>query len=158
MLKKGVSKMAQNAITELNDNMFNLLQNECFVLLATIDHETHGPNVNAISWVNAIDTTTVRFAVGHKSRIVDNIKTDPQVNLTLFTAGSVYTISGKAQVVEDAMEGISIKLAMIEVKIDTVRDVMFYGAEIAQEPTYVKSMNQELAQKLDIEVLQALKA
>lgn len=150
--------MAQNMVTELNDVIFNLLQKEHFVLLATIDHETKGPNVNAISWVNANDSSTVYFAVGHKSRIVDNINSDPQVNLTLFASGSVYTISGKAKVVEDAIEGISIKLAKIEVKIDTVRDVMFYGAEIAQEPAYVKTMNQELAEKLDNEVLQALKA
>lgn len=145
-------------MTELNDTIFTLLQKEHFVLLATIDYETNGPNVNAISWVNAIDPTTVRFAVGHKSRIVDNIKSDPQVNLTVFAAGSVYTINGKAEVVEDAIEDISIKLAKIEVKIDAVRDVMFYGAEIAQEPTYVKTMNQELAEKLDHEVLQSLKA
>lgn len=143
---------------ELNDVLFDLLQKEYLVLLATIDHETKGPNVNAISWIHAKDRSTISFAVGHKSRIVDNIKSETQVNLTVFAENSVFTISGKATIASADMDNVSIKLAKIDVHIDAIRDVMFYGAEIAQKPTYVKTMNQELAEKLDMEVLRELKA
>lgn len=150
--------MAQTPTLEISEEIFSLLQKEYFVLLATIDYETKGPNVNAISWVHSPDKFTIRFAVGHKSRIVDNIKSEPQINLTLFASGSVFTISGKASVVEEPIDGVSIKLAKIELKVEDVREVMFYGAEIVQEPVYQKTMNQELADKLDSEVLVALKA
>ncbi len=150
--------MVTNVSTELNDVLFDRLQKEHFVLLATIDHETNGPNVNSISWVHAPNRREVRIAIGHKSRIVDNIKKNAQVNLTLIVAGTVYTVSGNASVTEDVIDGISIKLAKVEVKVESIREVMFYGAEIVQEPTYEKTMNLELADKLDKEVMQALKA
>lgn len=150
--------MATSMYNELNDALFQRLQKEHFVLFATVDHETGGPNVNAISWVHAPSRNMVRVAVGHKSRIVDNIKKNGLVNLTLIVDDTVHTISGNAVVAADAMEGVSIKLAKIEVSIDAVREVMFYGAAITQEPTYVKTMDVELAEKLDKEVLQAIKA
>lgn len=150
--------MAEAVRTKLDDEILPLLQKERFVLLATIDHETKGPNVNAISWVYAVNSTNIRFAVAHKSRIVENIKADPKVNLTFFALGSVYTVSGHAQILEEKMNGPSIHLAKIEIKVDGVRDVMFYGTRIEQEPTYVKTYDAALAEKLDKEVLSALKA
>ena len=38
------------------------------------------------------------------------------------------------------MEGIPLKLTVIEVNVQEVRDVMFYGAKLAIEPTYEKRM------------------
>jgi hypothetical protein len=45
----------------------------------------------------------------------------------------------------------------VEVDVTVVRDVMFYGAKIDQEPTYVKVYDEDAAAKLDNQVMSALK-
>lgn len=150
--------MTQSTVQLLSDDLVSRLQKEHFVLLATVDMDTSGPNVNAISWVHALNTSTIRFAVGHRSRILDNIRNNGGVNLTIFANETVYTIVGNAKVIADIIDGVTIKLAMVEILVEAVHEVMFYGAKIVQEPTYEKTMKEELAQRLDEQVLQALKA
>ena len=97
-------------------------------------------NVSAISWVYAVSETSIRFAVDQRSRIVENIRHNTGVVLTIMANESVFSISGAGEILTDRMEGISLKLTVIEVKVQEVRDVMFYGAKLAIEPTYEKHM------------------
>ena len=82
--------------------------------------------------------TGIRFAVDQRSRIVENIRHNTGVVLTIMANESVFSISGAGEILTDRMEGISLKLTVIEVKVQ-VRDVMFYGAKLAIEPTYEKT-------------------
>ncbi len=67
---------------------------------------------------------------------------------------SVFSISGgTGEILTDRMEGIPLKLTVIEVNVQEVRDVMFYGAEIATELTYEKTYDVRAAKKLDNQVL-----
>lgn len=149
--------MAETVAHSLSEELFGLLQKERYVLLATIDHETGAPAVSAISWVFAPDKERVRFAVDSRSRIIANVQKHPDVVLTLIGAGSTYAINGKARVAVERMEDVPLKLAMVEVAIETVRDVMFYGSRISVEPQYEKTYNESAAAKLDSQVMAALR-
>ncbi|WP_078595435.1 pyridoxamine 5'-phosphate oxidase family protein [Evansella clarkii] len=149
--------MANRVETKLTEELLPLLKQEHYINVATVDHETGGANVNAVSWVYATDENTVRFAVDKRSRIVENIRKQPLVTLSLIGAGSTYSIAGKAFVAEEKLEGVPLKLALLEIKIDEVRDVMFYGSRITSEPKYEKTYDKEAADKLDRQVMEAIK-
>lgn len=148
--------MAEMIAEVLTEQLHDKLQKEQFVLLSTIDAETGGPWVSAVSWVHSPDPGQVRLAVGHRSRIVSNVEANPRVVLTVVGPDSTYAIHGKAQVAEKPMEGVTIKLARIDVAVEEVRDAMFYGAKIVQEPAYEKTYDEDAAAKLDRQVLNAL--
>ena len=126
-------------LTSLPDEIYNLLQKEAFILLGTIDSENNGPASNAISWIYAVDKGKLRFAVDHRSRLINNMKQQSQVTVTCFGAGSVYTIYGKASMVIDALPDVPFQLSCFDIHIDTVRDAMFYGAKSHAAPEYEKT-------------------
>jgi len=149
--------MAETVARSLNEQLLPLLQKERFVLLSTVDNETGAPNMNAISWIFAPNESSIFFAVDNRSRIVQNIKANEQVTLTLIGGGSVYAIAGNALIETENMEGVPLKLAKVVVSITEVRDVMFYGSRISVEPDYEKTYDKQAAEKLDHQVMSALK-
>lgn len=151
------SKVANKVETSLIDPLFECLQKEQFLTIATIDHETSAPYVSAISWVYAPDKKRVFIAIDQRSRIVENIKKHPAIVLTLIANESTYSINGNAHLKVDKLEGVPLKLTLIELRISEVRDVMFYGSKISKEPKYDKTYDEKAATKLDQQVLQAMK-
>ena len=141
----------------LSQELLALLRHERFAMLSMISKQTGAPYTSALSWVYASDRSTIRFAVSSKSSIIENVVANAQVALNVFAAGSFYTISGQARVVQEPMEGVPLKLTLIELAIAEVRDVMFYGSRIAVEPQYVKTYDEQAAEKLDTQVMNALK-
>jgi nitroimidazol reductase NimA-like FMN-containing flavoprotein (pyridoxamine 5'-phosphate oxidase superfamily) len=149
-------RMAET-ITALSEQQLSQLQKEKLVLLATIDAESGFPSVSAISWVYADSETNIRFAIDQRSRIVANVKAHPQVTLTFFGEGKVNAAYGHASVVTDALEGVPFKLACFDVRVEAVRDAMFYGSRISVEPEYEKTYDKRAAEKLDGQVFAAMK-
>ncbi|WP_044893901.1 pyridoxamine 5'-phosphate oxidase family protein [Bacillus alveayuensis] len=149
--------MANQVEPKLIEPLYQALQKERFVTIATIDHETGGPNVSAISWIYAPDEGRIYFAVDNRSRIVQNIKNNPLVVINLIANESTYSISGKAHVKVEKIEGVPLKLALVEIEINEVRDVMFYGSKISVEPRYEKTYDAQAAAKLDNQVMTALR-
>lgn len=145
--------MANQVETQLTKDLLPLLQEERYISLSTVDHETGGPNVNSISWVYARDEKHIRFAVDNRSRIVENIKANSHVAVLMFGAGSTFSITGNAKVLEEDMADVPLKLALVEIKITEVRDVMFYGSRIINEPKFEKTYDKEAAEKLDKQVM-----
>jgi len=137
--------------------LFDELQKERFVLLGTIDHESGGPSVNDISWAFANDEETIRFAIDSRSRIIQNIHSNNRVVINIIANESTYSIYGTAQVKSEKLEGVPLKLALIEVGISEVRDVMFYGSKIVAEPQYDKTYDKVAAARLDNQVMDAIK-
>lgn len=133
------------------------LQKERFVTLATIDFETGSPNVSAISWVLAKDEETIYFAVDNRSRIVQNINHNSNVVINLIANESTYSISGSAGVKQEKLNDVPLKLALVEIKINEVRDVMFYGSKITAEPQYDKTYDKDAAARLDKQVMDAMR-
>ncbi|CAJ1001933.1 MULTISPECIES: pyridoxamine 5'-phosphate oxidase family protein [Brevibacillus] len=149
--------MAETVSQTLSEELFALLQQERFVTLGTIDHESGAPSLSSLSWTFAPTPQLIRFAVDNRSRILANIAKEPQVVLHLIGAGSSYAINGRATIKTERMENVPLKLAMVEVAIEAVRDVMFYGSRISVEPQYEKTYDKKAASKLDNQVMTALK-
>ncbi|QED47395.1 pyridoxamine 5'-phosphate oxidase family protein [Cytobacillus dafuensis] len=149
--------MANQVEPKLINALLDRLQQEHFCTLATIDFEFGGPNVSAISWVFAKNEEIIYFAVDNRSRIVQNIKANNKVVINMIANESTYSISGNASVKAEKLEGVPLKLALIEVAIKEVRDVMFYGSKIVSEPQYDKTYDKEAAARLDKQVMAAIK-
>jgi len=149
--------MANQVEPRLIKPLYDELQKERFVTLATVDYETGGPNVSAISWVLAKDEDTIFFAVDNRSRIIQNINHNNQVILNLIANESTYSIQGEAFVKEERLKDVPLKLALIEISIKEVRDVMFYGSKIVTEPQYDKTYDKDAATRLDKQVMDAMK-
>ncbi|MGN7470069.1 pyridoxamine 5'-phosphate oxidase family protein [Brevibacillus sp. SAFN-007a] len=149
--------MAETVSQTLSEELFALLQKERFVTLGTVDHETGAPSLSSLSWTYAVNNGLIRFAVDTRSRILANIAKEPQVVLHLIGAGSSFAINGRAALKAERLEGVPLKLAVVEIAIDSVRDVMFYGSRISVEPQYEKTYDKNAAAKLDNQVMTALK-
>ncbi|OXS78773.1 hypothetical protein B1B05_07465 [Domibacillus enclensis] len=137
--------------------LFEALQKEQLAFFSTVDAETGAPFMNAVSWVYALNDETLRIAVDSRSKIIDNIVENPLVSLAVFAAQSTYTISGTARLVSSQLKDVPLKASVIEMTIAGVRDVMFYGSKIAVEPSYEKTYDLQAAQKLDAQIMEALK-
>jgi uncharacterized pyridoxamine 5'-phosphate oxidase family protein len=137
--------------------LYDELQKERFVTLATVDFETGGPNVSAISWVMAKDEETIYFAVDNRSRIIQNIQQNSNTVINLIANESTYSISGAAVLKLEKLNEVPLKLALVEVKIKEVRDVMFYGSKITAEPQYDKTYDKDAAARLDKQVMEAMR-
>jgi hypothetical protein len=148
--------MANRVESGLTEEILPLLQKEQYVTISTVDYETGTPNVNAISWVYAPDAQTVRFSMDNRSRIIKNIKTNQGVVFTLIANGSTYSIAGNAKVLKEKMDDVPLKLALVEMHVTEVRDVMFYGAKMSIQPKYEKTYDAQAAAKLDRQVMDAL--
>lgn len=153
----GGGNMANVVEPTLTDDLVQTLRKDCIVMVATTDFEKQVPNVSAISWVYAVSKTSIRFAVDQRSRIVENIRHSTGVVLTIMANESVFSISGAGEILTNRMESIPLKLTVIEVNVKEVRDVMFYGAKLATEPTYEKTYDLRAAKKLDNQVLVGMK-
>ncbi|EKN68488.1 pyridoxamine 5'-phosphate oxidase family protein [Schinkia azotoformans] len=149
--------MANQVEQQLTEELMPFLQKERYATIATVDFETNGPNVNAISWVYAPDHNTLYFAVDNRSRIVQNIKHNPNVVLTTIANGTTYSISGKAHIKAEKLEDTPLKLGLIAIDVEAVRDVMFYGSKISADISYEKTYDQNAAEKLDRQVMDAMK-
>ncbi|XEC96848.1 pyridoxamine 5'-phosphate oxidase family protein [Paenibacillus tarimensis] len=145
------------AVTVLSDALFHQLQKESFVMLHTIDAELGIPTSSAISWVFAADRSTLRFAVDGRSRLVVNMNANPDVCVTVFSAGTVHAINGKAKLVTEELEDVPFKLVCFDIGITGIRDAMFYGARLTIAPEYEKTYDKRAADKLDGQVFAAMK-
>jgi hypothetical protein len=144
-------------ITALTETLYNQLQKENFVLLHTVEAENGGPTSSAISWIYAVDPTRLRFALDGRSRLVANLKANADVSVTVFAAGSVHVVYGKARVISDHLEGVPFQLACVDIEVAAVRDGMFYGARLSVLPEYEKTYDKRAADRLDGQVFDAMK-
>jgi hypothetical protein len=149
--------MVNQVESKLIQPLFDELQSERFVTLATVDFETGGPNVSAISWIFAKNNHSILFAVDNRSRMIQNINHNNLVVINLIANESTYSIAGFASVLQEKLEEVPLKLALVEIKINEVRDVMFYGSKISVEPQYDKTYDKVAAARLDKQVMDALR-
>jgi hypothetical protein len=142
--------------TVLVEPLFEALQKERLVTISTVDYETGGPNVSAVSWLFAPSENRILLAVNAKSRIVKNVQKNHDVVVNLIANESVYSIITEASIKEEQLDEVPLNLALLELEIMEVRDVMFYGAKISVEPKFEKTYDIEAAKKLDRQVMDAL--
>ncbi|WP_151735861.1 pyridoxamine 5'-phosphate oxidase family protein [Paenibacillus tengchongensis] len=145
------------AVAQLNESLLSMLQTETFVLLNTVDAETGGPTSTAVSWIYAVSPSTLRLAIDHRSRLVNNIKANPLITVTVFGGNTVYAINGRAAVRQDPLEDVPFKMCCFDVEIEAVRNALFYGAALESAPKYAKVYDARAAEKLDGQVFAAMK-
>ncbi|PGS53065.1 pyridoxamine 5'-phosphate oxidase family protein [Bacillus sp. AFS041924] len=150
--------MANSIEKTLSPSLFKDCNKEKIVFLSTFNSEKDVPVMNAISWIAALDEKTIRFAVDQRSGIISNIEAVKGVSLSLFSNETVYNISGNAKVLTKQMPGIPLKLACIEVEINEVKNILFYGSKITAEPEYAKTYDERAAKKLDVAVLNGIRS
>jgi len=142
----------QKPTNELSQEMVDSLQGKTIVLLNLFDRDSGQAYTSALSWVYGVDRRTIRFAIDSKSDAIAMIDKDPRINLAFIGLESVYNISGKAAVKTRVTENISLKMAVVEVKVEEVRDIIFYGGKIVTDPAFIKTYKEELIVKLDNEI------
>lgn len=144
-------------VTHLPDTLWNQLQEEAFVIINTIDADSGGPTSTVLSWIYAVNPATLRIAVDHRSRLVHNMHKSPLVTVTVFGEGTIYAINGRASVVQDPLEDVPFKVCCFDITIEAVRNALFYGMELVSPPQYARVQDERAAQKLDAQVLAAMK-
>jgi uncharacterized pyridoxamine 5'-phosphate oxidase family protein len=157
VIKKEEIFMPNQVEPKLIKALYDELQKERFVTLATVDFENGGPNVSSISWILAKNEETIYFAVDNRSRIIQNIKHNSNVVVNLIANESTYSISGIASLKVEKLNEVPLKLALVEINIKEVRDVMFYGSKITVEPQYDKTYDKDAAARLDKQVMDAMR-
>ncbi|WP_219836332.1 pyridoxamine 5'-phosphate oxidase family protein [Paenibacillus sp. R14(2021)] len=143
-------------VTVLNDDLFGALNQEPFVLLHTIDADSGSPTSSVISWIYAVNRTTLRFAIDGRSRLSVNMTSKADVSITLFGPGTVQTIYGTARLVTKVLDDVPIKLVCFDIRISEIRDAMFYGSRLSAKPAYEKTYDLRAADKLDKQVFAAM--
>lgn len=141
----------------LAEDMISLLQGKSLVTMQLYDSNEKKVISSALSWLYAMDAHTIRFAIDSKSYLLSLIEQDPSITLNVIGLESVYSISGEAQIIVKQMEGLTLKLAFVEIQVQEVRDINFYGCKITNPPQFIKTYKQELIDQLDKEVALAVK-
>ncbi|MEI5906023.1 pyridoxamine 5'-phosphate oxidase family protein [Bacillus spongiae] len=148
--------MANRVEPKLIPALFEEFQSETFVTISSVDKKSGAPVIHAISWILAKDEETLVLSVDQRSRLVENVENNSTVTVCLIANESTYAISGEASV-EGMLEEVPLKLSLIKIKINEVRDVMFYGSKMVQAPTYDKTYDKVAAERLDSQVMEAMK-
>lgn len=140
---------ATAAPARIAPELMEYLRGPRLVLVTTLDADTKWPTNNLITWVLAVNETTLRLAADATGRILGNIAADERVLLTVIAHGACHTIEGTGRVLEGNVEGVSLKLGVAEVKVRAVRDVTFWGGTITAEPQYDVTYDRSTKEKLD---------
>jgi len=149
--------MADKVQDKLTDELVSYLQGERIVTVSSIDAENGSPNVLCISWMIAKDNGTLRLAIDGRSKFLQNIEKDNRVTVTVFGLGSAYAIVGQARKTADKLEGVTLNMSGVEIAVESVIDVMFYGGRLLADPAYEKTYDKDLAEKYDTEIYTALR-
>lgn len=134
----------------------NLLQGEqlVFAVSANSSGEIYS---TAISWLVAVDQHTIRFAISPKSRLLQNIKDVPTMQILAALPENVLAIQGLAVQKLSKIPNVPFPMACVEMVIINADDVMFYGGKVTSEAKYIKTYPRKLSEKLDHSIYKALK-
>ena len=69
----------------------------------------------------------------------------------------VYAVNGRASVRQDPLQDVPFNMCCFDIKIEAVRNALFYGAQLSSVPQFVKIYDQRAAEKLDEQVFAAMK-
>jgi flavin reductase (DIM6/NTAB) family NADH-FMN oxidoreductase RutF len=149
--------MADKVQDKLSEELVKHLQGGRMVTLASIDAENGSPNLLCISWLSAIDSSTLRLAIDGRSKLLQNIAKDDRVTVTVLGLGTAYAITGRARKYVDRLEDVALNMAGVEISVAAVIDIMFYGGKLTVEPAYDHTYEKALAEKYDHDVFAALR-
>lgn len=144
--------MRNEVMNQLSPLLLTHLQKPTLIMLSTIDSGVKKINVASLSWVYGKSEQIIYLAIDSRSKIIEDTKINPEATITLIANNTVYAISGTLQTLTNKLPNIPFDVALLEFTISEVRDAMFYGAKIAQEPAYTRTYSEKAAAKLDEQV------
>ena len=144
-------------VTVLSDDLYEWLKKEPFVLLHTIEADSGSPTSSAISWIYAVNRTTLRFAIDGRSRLSVNMASKAEVSVTVFAPGTVQTVYGTARLVTEALEEVPFKLVCFDIDDRRSPRCDVLRRALVRKPEYEKTYDQRAADKLDGQVFAAMK-
>lgn len=143
-------------LTYVPDDLMRHLQEPRLVQLTTLD-AGGAPFVNVISWVTVPGPERVRLVGDTRTRFIQNLSADGRVALTVYGAGSAWTIYGRANVVKTGLPGLPPTFALVELAGLQVVQVIFLGAVLTQAPEWDVPGNRAEAERFDRAVFAAMR-
>ena len=116
--------MKSQADQRLSPELFDYLQMHHPFVVITID-EDGDPCAEMVSWIQAIDASTIRLAIGSRRRSVENIRGGRAVVLQILGAKLAYEIKGSARIIKERCESVRFPQTMVELKVLSVRENMY---------------------------------
>ncbi len=111
---------------QLPSSVINFLRGGRIVIVATTD--ANGlPNSAPFSWIVAKDEKTVRIGIHQEGTTLENIRHSGRVSMTISSPDIQMTMKGIARVIGEQIEGSPLPTAIVEVKIEEVRDDSVIG-------------------------------
>ncbi|HYF92522.1 MAG TPA: pyridoxamine 5'-phosphate oxidase family protein [Symbiobacteriaceae bacterium] len=142
------------SFARIPDVLFAHMQAPGLVQLTTLD-AAGAPFVNVISWVVACSPDVVRLVGDTRTQFMHNLAADGRVALTVYGAGSAWTIYGAARILGAGLPGLPPTFALAEVAGLRVYQVLFLGAVLTQEPRWEVTGSPEAAARFDAAVMAA---
>lgn len=112
----------------LSANATRLLNAGKVVVAATVD-AGGWPSTAPMTWVVAKDEKTIRLAVNKEIATYNNIAGNGRLALSIRGQGMSLGVRGSAKVLKDQMESVPFPCAMIEMRVDQVKDDNIIGRE-----------------------------
>jgi hypothetical protein len=124
--------MSQILGKELPERAMSYLQMGRLVVMATVD-ERGWPDTCPISWIVALDSTTLRLAISREVSTYRNLLQNESVMISLIGGAMTLGIRGRARLLSEDMDNIPLPMAMVEVRIDEVKDDSVIGRGLEGE-------------------------
>ncbi len=118
--------MSQILGERLPERAMRYLQVGRLVILATVD-ERGCPDTCPISWIVALDPSTVRFAVSKEVNTYRNLQHNDSVMISLLGGAMTLGIRGRARIIAEEIDGLPLPMAMVEVAVSEVKDDSVIG-------------------------------
>lgn len=139
----------------LSEKVMAVLKDLTPAVVATVSDGK--PYLAFVSWLIAKDENTIRIGLSSNSKTVENIKSNPNVAISVFGPEVASTVYGTARIVKDRIEDIPFGVSVVEVKVENVVDNLFPGATVKGVIPFEHTGNVQKALELDEKVLKALK-
>jgi len=115
------------------------------------------PYTTFITWLIAVDPSTIRFALTSNSYSAENIKQNPYVSVEVFGNGFAVSISGPVELIQEKIQGIDFDVSVFEMKIEKVVNNLFPGATIKGKIPFEHTGDISKAEELDRIILKQLR-
>jgi hypothetical protein len=79
----------------------------------------------------AIDASTVRFCLDHRTHTLKNIRSDGRMMLEVIGDGMIFGVRGTARIIREQMEHAPIPSAMVELAVESVKRDLPPGVQVS---------------------------
>lgn len=139
----------------LSEKLLAVLKDLTPAVVATVNENR--PYLAFVSWLIAKDKNSIRVGLSSNSQTIENIKTNPNVAISIFGPEVASTVYGTANIIKEKVEDIPFGVSIVEINIQNVVDNLFPGATVKGVIPFEHTGNIQKALELDEKVLNALK-